>query len=129
MKRTITRLDPGPLLGCFFAVALALLASACGANQDILRSGRESPTPSAPGSATGSKSSFDRDLEEFRTAEFNYIYVLRRKDGGVIDAADKAVIRQQTAGANRRVSADDDKALIIGSNPQPTPETVAPINA
>ena len=56
-----------------------------------------------------------------RTADFSFVYVLRRKDGGKIDAEDRSVIRGQTAEANRRMSSDDDKAFIIGSNNQIPP--------
>jgi len=62
-----------------------------------------------------------------RTAGFSFIYVLRRKDGGVIDPEDKSVIRVQTTQANRRVSADDGKAVIVGSNFQLAPHNMAAI--
>ncbi len=51
-----------------------------------------------------------------RTANFKFIYVLRRKDGGEIDAEDRGVIKLQTDGANRRISSDSGKAFVIGSN-------------
>ena len=59
-----------------------------------------------------------------RTADFRFVYVLRRKDGGVIDAEDKSVIKMQTVDMNRRVSADNDKAFIIGSNAQLPPKNM-----
>lgn len=97
--------------------ALALLAlqigSSCSANDTILRSGRESPEPS---NIEVAKSSFESDLASMRTAGFIYIFALRRKNGGVIDATDKDVIRANTALANRRVAADEDRAFLIGSN-------------
>jgi hypothetical protein len=40
----------------------------------------------------------------------------------VLDTADKAVIRQNTVDMNRRVLADDDKAVLIGSNTVPFKE-------
>ena len=51
-----------------------------------------------------------------RTANFNYIFVLRRKDGGTMDADDKAFVRGVTGGFNRRTLSDDEKAVIVGSN-------------
>lgn len=92
---------------------LLLIASACGGNEAILRSGKE---PAAQANAESGKTSFEKDLEAVRTADFGFVYVLRRKDGGVIDAEDKSVIRLETATANRRVAADDGRAFIIGSN-------------
>ena len=59
-----------------------------------------------------------------RTADFRFVYVLRRKDGGPIDAEDRGVIKVQTNIANRRVAADDDKAFIIGSNVQIPPQNM-----
>ena len=51
-----------------------------------------------------------------RTADFAYIFVLRRKDGAKMDADDRAVVRAVTAEANRRSLSDDDKAVIVGAN-------------
>ena len=62
-----------------------------------------------------------------RTAGFSYVYILRRKDGGPLDSDDKAIIRQTTYEANRRVAADDGRAVIIGSNYDATPENIKPL--
>jgi len=97
------------------------LTTSCGANEQILKSGKESPPPA---NVESPKSTLDQEIEAMRTADFRYIWVLRRKDGGVIDAADKAMIRANTEGVNRRVLTDDDKALIIGTNPLPFKENI-----
>ncbi len=86
---------------------------ACGANDNILRSGKD---PLVRSNAEPEKTSFAQDLDAMRTAGFSFIYVLRRKDGGAIDPEDKSVIRVHTTQANRRVSADDGKVVIVGSN-------------
>lgn len=98
--------------------------SSCGANEGILKSGKENPDTSgrAPRQQT-----FEQDLEDVRTGDFLYIYVLRRKDGGEIDAEDRSVIKLNTDGANRRVSADNGKAFIIGTNNAVPPENIAAI--
>lgn len=103
---------------------LALIASACGGNEAILKSGKE---PAAQANAEPVKTSFESDLEAVRVADFSFVYVLRRKDGGIIDAEDKSVIRLQTAQANRRVAADDGRAFIIGSNFALPPKNMAAI--
>jgi len=103
---------------------MPLIASACGGNESILKSGKE-PTPQA--NADSGKTTFEKDLDAVRTADFSFVYVLRRKDGGVIDAEDKSVIRLQTAQANRRVAADDGRAFIIGSNFPLPPQNIAAI--
>jgi hypothetical protein len=52
-----------------------------------------------------------------RTADFNFIYVFRRKDGGVLDSEDRGFMNANTPyEINRRKLADGDRALIIGSN-------------
>ncbi len=97
-------------------------ASACGANEGILKSGKETPAPS---NIESEKTPIAKDIEAMQTAGFSFIFVLRRKDGGTIDAEDRGVIKLNTADANRRVAADDNKAFIIGSNFQIPPKNLA----
>ncbi len=106
----------------FAVVIFAIIAAACGANEGILRSGKDA----SPQANVESKTPFEKDLEAMRTADFQFVYVLRRKDGGKIDAEDRGVIRVNTSTAPRRVAADDDKAFIIGTNtPIPPPNMIA----
>lgn len=114
------------MLKRFFLTLAAFLVTGCGANDNILRSGKADPSRSNSNVET-TKTTFESDLEAMRTAGFSFIYVLRRKDGGIIDAEDKSVIRVQTTQANRRVSADDGKAVIVGSNFQLAPHNMAAI--
>lgn len=100
------------VLAAFISLGL-VLSSACAANDKILSSGKETPPPS---NGERPRTTFEKELNDVRSADFRFIYVLRRKDGGKIDAEDKNVLRQQTADMNRRVTADDDRAVIIGSN-------------
>ena len=88
---------------------------ACGANDAVLKSGKETPAPS---NVEVSKPTFEKELDEIKAANFTFIYVLRRKDGQKLDSEDRSVIRLQTVDMNRRVTADEDKAVIIGSNYQ-----------
>jgi hypothetical protein len=90
-----------------------MLTAACGANEGVLRSGRETPTQSNVQSA---KTTMEKDIDEMRTAGFSFIYVLRRKDGQKFDSEDRGVVRLQTADANRRVTSDEDRAVVIGTN-------------
>ena len=106
-KRAATHLVLVPVF------AALLFLAGCGANEGILKSGRETP---APANADSEKPPFAKDLDYMRSAGFTFVYVLRRKDGGVMDAEDRNVIRLNTADANRRVAADDGRAFIIGSN-------------
>lgn len=105
-----------------FISASFLFGIGCGANEGVLKSGKETP-PQA--STAPVRITFANELEEFRTADFRYIYVLRRKDGGEIKGEDRSVIKLNTDGANRRVSADDGKAFIIGTNNSIPPKNIA----
>lgn len=95
-------------------IASALVyASACGANETILRSGKETPSPV---NSEPSVTTLEKDIADMRTADFSIILVLRRRDRVVMDADDRSLIRQQTDQANRRVSSDGEKAVVVGSN-------------
>ena len=105
-----------------FLFFLSLFASGCGVNEGVLKSGKDGPQANV----ASTKTPFEQDLDSVRNADFIYVYVLRRKDGGKIDAEDRAAIKLHTSLANRRVSSDDDKAFIIGSNtPLPPPNLMA----
>lgn len=52
-----------------------------------------------------------------QTANFKYIYVFRRKDGGVFNSEDKAFLRTNApTETNRFIATDEEKAYIAGSN-------------
>jgi hypothetical protein len=108
MTRKINR----TCVGLAFICGLACFA--CGPNENLLRSGSENKV----NVAATPRSSFDTEMSDMRTAGFTFIYVLRRKDGGKLDSADRSLIKSQTEDMNRRVSADEDRAVIIGSNYQ-----------
>lgn len=99
----------------FFTIVflLAILFTACGPNESILQSGTNTATAS---NTTPSVPTVESDLADMRTADFAFIYVLRRKDGGEMDAEDRKTIRQETGDANRRISSDNGRAFLIGSN-------------
>lgn len=100
---------------------IALIFTGCGPDERILRSGNAEPSTR---SVERKVPTIADDIEAMRTADFEFIYVLRRKDGGDIDAEDKSVIRVNTTDANRRVSAEDGKAFLIGSNTKLSPKNM-----
>lgn len=120
-KRTTNR-------GVIF-LAVAILTTACGPNQRILQSANENtaavdPIAVTPNS-TPTVSSFDQDLNAMRTADFNFIYVLRRQDGGILTTEDRNFITGMTPREiNRRRLSDEGKAVILGSNFRLPPETL-----
>lgn len=121
ISRGVKELGSRGVVGKLVLSFLFALTAACGANDGILKSGKETPGSS---NVQPAKSVFEEDLGSMRTADFSFVYVLRRKDGGKIDAEDRSVIKAQTADANRRISSDDDKAFIIGSNTQLPPKNM-----
>lgn len=97
-----------------WCIIFACLGLACGPNPNILNSGKETPAP-----VTGERpvSSFEKDLESMRNASFEYIFVLRRKDGGKLDADDKAFVKQnKPPEINWVFVSEDERAVIAGSN-------------
>lgn len=97
----------------FAAIISSLLVSACGPNEGVLRSGKGNAV--AANSAV-KQSSLESDVEAMQTANFEFIYVIRRKDGGEIDPVDRGLLKVLTEGVNRRISSDNGRAFVIGSN-------------
>ena len=95
-------------------LSLIITLAGCGPNQRILRSA-ESPTPGVNSAPV--LSNFEQEVKAMRTANFNFIYVFRRKDAAPLDAADKKFAADHIPmEINRRKVIDDGKAIIIGSN-------------
>jgi hypothetical protein len=94
-----------------------LAAIGCGPNEAILKSNASSPPDtSGPEQTQRPVSTTEEEIAAMRTANFEYIYVVRRNDGGVLDRDDRSVIRDATAVVNRRTLSGDGRDLIIGSN-------------
>ena len=105
--------------GLICLLVLSMLAGGCGANRGLLQGSTNASNAPTP------KSQFEQDMDGMHAAGFAYIFVLRRKDGGKMDAEDRGFIKQQTVDTKRRVSTDDDKAFLIGSNTELPPQNVA----
>ena len=98
----------------------------CGANESVLRDGNETPHQT---NDTDRKTDFASDLDAMQIAGFTLIFVVRRKDGAVLNTDDIAVIKLQTADTNRRVKTDNDRAVMIGSNKEIPKENVDALSA
>ena len=64
-----------------------------------------------------------------RTADLQFIFVFRRKDTAAFDGEDKKFLRANLPFNNRVVLADDDKAVIVGSNYKFPPENLEALQA
>lgn len=102
-------------------LVLALLSFGCQPNQTILKDVAHSPTPLA--TVETKKTTLEEDLREMETAGFDYVFVFRRKDGGLFDEEDRKYLRQNTPiETNRWRATPDGKAFIAGSGFSFTPE-------
>lgn len=102
-------------------LSIVLLNIGCQPNQTVLKDVAPPPTPME--TVEMQKTSFEQDLRDMQTANFDYIYAFRRKDGGVFDSEDRKYLRQNTPPeTNRWTSTDEGKAFIAGSGFNFSPE-------
>lgn len=124
MKTTTRRTDvPREVkwVGQVIFVCFVCLCASCGGNENILQSGKETPAPIS----SSPKDPVEKELGSMRTAGFQFIYVVKRKDAAKMTADDRGLIKLQTADTNRRVATDDERAIVIGSNTQIPPTNLA----
>ena len=117
-----------------YALTLAaiLLTVACGPDQRIIDSAKENEERTAQAerssneaSAVRAASSFEGDVEAMWTADFNFVYVIRRKDREILDDGDKTFIRENVPyEINRTKISDMGRAVILGSNFKLPPESL-----
>jgi hypothetical protein len=80
--------------------------------------------PSSPATAEDKLSDFQNELEKMRTANLQFIFVFRRTDGAAFNSEDKKFLKANLPFYNRLVRADDDRAIIVGSNYKFPPESL-----
>lgn len=106
-----------------FYFLLFTLLTACQPNASILNSRSDAPPVSS--NSTPAKSSLESDLESLRTADFDFIYVFRRKDGAVLTAEDKKFVKDNSPReTNRFLLSDEEKAVAAGSKYPFMPENI-----
>ena len=105
---------------CLLVLATGVIfLPGCKPNQRIVESSAEKERETAPAErpSTPEPVGVEADVAAMRTADFNFIYVFRRKDGGVLDSDDRSFMNANTPyEINRRKLADGGRALIVGSN-------------
>jgi hypothetical protein len=98
----------------FLILGLVLFAAGCQPNQTVLKDVAASPTPME--TVEIKKTSVEQDLRDMQAANFDYIFVFRRKDGGTFDKDDRKYLRENTPPeTNRFVLSDEGRAFIAGS--------------
>lgn len=99
------------------AVLSTLLSFAC-----TPRSFEKPKVAATPVAAEDKQAVFESELQKMRIADLQYIFVFRRKDGARFDGDDKKYLRANLPFNNRVVLADEDRAVIVGSNFKFPPE-------
>jgi hypothetical protein len=100
----------------FVLTIAAFFSFACQPNAAILESSKNTTAARAKSQAEPAARSLERDLETMRTANFDFIYVFRRRDGAPLDADDKKFVKLNSPiETNRFVLSDEEKAVIAGS--------------
>ena len=93
-------------------IFFSLINFACGN-----RSFEKANVAESPVAPEEKQSNLAGDLQTMKTANFDYIFVFRRKDGGAFDGEDKKYLRDNApAETNRFIATDNGKAFIAGSN-------------
>ena len=67
----------------------------------------------------------ERDLQTMRDADFDFVYLFRRKDGAALDSEDKKYLKANSpVSTNRFILTDENKAVIAGSSYKFEPENL-----
>ncbi len=110
-----------------FIVLAGLTFAACQPDARILNSKRGEPIETARTDSNSAKSfdTFEKDLEAMRTADFDYIFAFRRRDGAVLNGDDKKFLKANSpAATNRFILTDEGRAVIAGSKFKFAPENI-----
>lgn len=112
-------------LVAIFLVGVQLMLAGCSPNQRIVNSSaeREREGTTVNKNATPEVANVEADINAMRTADFNFIFVFRRKDGATLDAADRSFMNANIPyEINRKKLSDAGRSLVIGSNFRFPPE-------
>lgn len=103
----------------FFSIMLSLFLLTAACENPSLKANKAVVNPTVENEIP----IFERDLETMRTANFDYIYAFRRKDGAAFESDDRKFLRANAPPqTNRFISTDDGRAFIAGSGFKFTPE-------
>lgn len=98
------------------------LTPGCQPNPSILNSGPSNKSAAAANTPERPKDTYESALGGVQRSGFDYIFVIRRKDGGKFEKEDKVFVRENSpAATNQFVLTDEERVVIAGSN-YPFPE-------
>lgn len=101
-----------------------LIVLGCQPSQTILNDRQPTPEPVSESTPIIRVDDFAERLKSVQTGNFDLVYAVRRKDGGIFDADDKRFLKENTPEANQRQLTSDEKAVIIGTNYLIPPENL-----
>lgn len=108
-----------------FALSIVFLSVAC---EPASLKKTNSSAPSAANAALSPENAaatLENDLQTMRNADFDFVYVFRRKDGGALDGEDKKYLRANSpAATNRFILSDGNRAAIAGSSYKFDPQSL-----
>jgi outer membrane murein-binding lipoprotein Lpp len=119
MKKARTKTKRGIQI---FACALAIAVLNAGCQSPSLKANKTAPNSATAGN---NLSSLEQDLQTMRNANFEFIFVFRRKDGGALDGEDKKYLKANSpVFTNRFILTDENKAAVAGSSYKFEPENL-----
>ena len=107
-----------------YLAVIALFNFACEPSPSMLENSNV-PPPSEATQTDNNLTSLEREIRDMKNVDFQFIYVFKRRDGGVFDAEDKQYLRaNRPVEINRFSATDDGKAFVAGSNFNFPPENL-----
>lgn len=108
-------------LGSLFRIVLLTIllsmSFACGGNPSLQKRSNTNASPEVK------LTEVERNIKSLQTANLQYIFVFRRKDGGVFDSENRAFLKNNLpAETNRFYLSDDEKTVVAGSSFKFEPE-------
>ncbi len=108
--------------GRIFALAVSIVFLNLGCESPSLKANQAAANQAA---VEKKPSDYEQDLQTMQNANFEYVFVFRRKDGGVLDGEDKKYLKANSpAATNRFILTDENKAAIAGSSYKFEPENL-----
>ncbi len=99
-----------------FTLSIAFLNAGC-EPQSLKKTNSSATNAVAAASPETNAATLEDDLQTMRNADFDFVYVFRRRDGGMLDGEDKKYLRANSpAATNRFILTDGNRAVIAGSS-------------
>lgn len=118
--------NPGKIIISGILVLISLFSLACPPSEtDNKNGGFGSQSANITPTPKENLTKFESELKSMKIADFYYIFVIKRKDGGVFTSEDKAFVREKKHYATNRITfIDDEKILFLGTNYPFTDENI-----